>query len=83
MSAPREEPGEERPGAPRAASEDIHLPGSTYLPVVVAAGITLALVGILVNVVIVVLGMAIWLIATAMWIRDTRGEIAELPIDRG
>jgi hypothetical protein len=67
--------------APPPASEDIHLPRPTYLPIIVAGGIALALIGILVNVVAFLLGMATWIVAVVLWIRSTREEIAELPLD--
>ncbi len=67
--------------APPAASEDIHLPGPTYLPIMVAAGIALALVGILVNLVAFLLGMVTWIVAVVLWIRSAREGIAELPVE--
>lgn len=72
-----------RSQAPPTASEDIHLPGPTYLPIIVATGIAVALVGILISSVVFVLGMIIWMVATVVWIRAARAEIAELPLDHG
>jgi type IV secretory pathway TrbD component len=72
-----------RSQAPPAASEDIHLPGPTYLPIIVASGITLALVGIIISSLVVLFGMIVWLVATVIWIRAARAEIAELPLDHG
>ncbi len=72
-----------RADAPPEASEDIHLPGPSYLPVIVAVGITLALVGVLVSALVFVAGMIVWVVAAVIWIRDARSDIAELPLDRG
>lgn len=63
------------------AGEPIHLPAPSYLPVLVAAGTTLALVGVVVNYVLVALGLAITLVASVRWVRQTRAEIAELPLE--
>lgn len=83
MTEPRGNHEQLRSDAPPAASEDIHLPGPTYLPIIVAAGIAIALVGILVNVLVFAFGMVVWMLAALIWIRDARGDIAELPLDRG
>ena len=72
-----------RSDAPPAPSEDIHLPAPTYLPIIVAAGIAVALVGILLNVILFAFGMVVWIVAVLIWLRRTREEIAELPLDTG
>jgi hypothetical protein len=59
--------------------EEIHLPGPTLLPLVLAIGITLALVGVTVSIVLVVIGLAIVIPSIVIWIRTTRADIAELP----
>jgi hypothetical protein len=71
-----------RSGSPPAASEDIHLPPPTYLPIIVASAVTLALVGILISTLFAA-GMIVLVIATVAWIRDARAEIAELPLEHG
>ncbi len=63
--------------------EEIHLPGPTALPLVVAIGLTLVVVGSTINLLISVVGLIIFLIATGMWIRDTRRDIEDLPEDHG
>jgi type IV secretory pathway TrbD component len=65
------------------AGETIHLPGPSYVPVIVAAGITIALVGIVLNWVVFGLGVAIALVALVRWSRQARRDIAELPLDHG
>jgi hypothetical protein len=61
--------------------EPIHLPDPSYLPVLVAAGTTIAIIGVVVNLVIFVIGLLITLVATVRWIRQTREEMAELPLE--
>jgi hypothetical protein len=63
------------------AGEPIHLPGPSYLPVLLAAGIALALVGVVVTPFLVVIGLVIAVVVFVRWIRQTREEIAELPLE--
>lgn len=62
-------------------SEQIHLPGPSYLPVMLAFGITLALVGVVLTWVLFGIGFVIFLVALYRWIRETRSDIAELPLE--
>ena len=64
-----------------AAGEAIHLPGPSYLPVATAFGLTIAIVGIVLNWVIVGIGVVIVVIAVGRWIGETRRETAELPLE--
>ena len=66
---------------PDEAGEAIHLPGPSYQPVVVAFGITLAVTGVVLYPPGAVIGLVIALIAIWRWIRDTRSEISELPLE--
>ena len=61
--------------------EAVHLPGPSYLPVLTAAGLTLALTGIVINWVMVGIGVVITVWAIVRWIRDTRQDIGELPLE--
>jgi hypothetical protein len=63
------------------AGEEIHLPGPSIQPVLLAFGITLGIVGITTFFVLVVIGVLISIGTIAVWIRDTRREIDELPLD--
>ena len=63
------------------AGEEIHLPGPSIQPVLLAFGITLGIVGITTFFVLVVIGVLITIGTIAVWIRDTRREIDELPLD--
>jgi hypothetical protein len=61
--------------------EPVHLPGPSYLPVTVAAGIALVVTGVVVLWVLSVAGALIALYAIARWIRETREDIGELPLE--
>lgn len=63
------------------AGEEIHLPGASLQPLLLAIGITLALVGITIGVFVSIVGlvMAVWVIIR--WIADTRRDINALPAD--
>jgi hypothetical protein len=72
-----------RSDSPPGAAEDIHLPGPSYLPIIVAAGVTVALVGIVISFVAFVIGTVVWVAAVVIWVRSAREQMAELPLDRG
>jgi Flp pilus assembly protein TadB len=63
------------------AGESIHLPGPSYQPVVVAFGLTLAVVGVVLFPVMAIIGLVITAITVVRWIRDTRRDISELPLE--
>jgi hypothetical protein len=67
--------------APPPPAEHVHLPEPSYLPAAVAFGITLVLVGLVITWVIVGIGLVITLVAILRWVRDTREDIAELPLE--
>ena len=62
-------------------TEEVHMPEPSYLPVVLAFGVTLAIVGVVVTPVLCIIGGVIGLIALVRWIRLTRAEMAELPLE--
>jgi hypothetical protein len=70
-------------GGPEAppAGEAVHLPGPTYLPVITAVGITIAVVGVVQSWILVAAGVIVTLLAVGRWIRETRTDMAELPLD--
>ena len=70
-----------RDGQVPPAGEAIHLPGPSYLPVIVAFGTTIALVGVVLNWVMFGIGVAITVVAIVRWARETREDIAELPLE--
>jgi hypothetical protein len=61
--------------------EEIHLPGGSIQPVLLTLGITVALVGVTFNVVLVIAGGLLALAVVIAWIRDTRRDIDELPLE--
>jgi hypothetical protein len=61
--------------------EEIHLPGPTILPLLTALGITLTLVGITTFIELTVVGGLLTIACVVSWIKDTRREIDELPLD--
>jgi hypothetical protein len=61
--------------------EEIHLPGPTILPLLTAVGITLTLVGITTFIEFTVVGVLLTIGCTVRWIKDTRREVNELPLD--
>ncbi len=69
-------------GAPPPPTEEIHLPEPSYLPVLVALGITLAIVGVVLTWVITGIGVVIAVFAAVRWIRQTREEMARLPLEQ-
>jgi hypothetical protein len=63
------------------AGEAVHLPGPSFLPVIVGAGITVAIVGVVISWIVVAVGAIPTLIAIGIWIKQAREEIAELPLE--
>ena len=61
--------------------EEIHLPGDTILPLVLAIGITLVLVGLTISLFLTAAGVLISAWAGLRWIREVRRDIDELPLD--
>ena len=67
--------------APPPAGEHIHLPGPSFEPILLAAGITIALIGVTFGLAILVGGLILTIAVIARWIRGARREMAELPED--
>ena len=61
------------------AGEQIHVPAPSLLPVVLAVGRMLALVGVTVSVILTVAGLVIAVPTLVIWIRSSREELSELP----
>lgn len=61
--------------------EEIHLPGPSILPVLTAVGVTLALIGVTTFIEFSVVGVILTVVCVTLWIKDTRREINELPLD--
>jgi len=61
--------------------EAIHLPGPSFQPVVLAFGLTLAITGVVIFPPLTAIGLVIVLVTLWMWIRDTRRDVKELPLE--
>ena len=66
---------------PPPVGEEIHLPSPSILPVLTAVGITLALVGITTFIEFTIVGGLLTIGCVWRWIKDTRADIDELPLD--
>ena len=61
--------------------EEIHLPGPSIIPMLTAVGVTLLLVGFTTFIEFTVIGAILTVFCVARWIKDTRHDIDELPLD--
>ena len=61
--------------------EEIHLPGGSIQPVLLTLGITMSIVGVTTNVFISIAGVILSVCVIVAWIRDTRRDIDELPLE--
>jgi type IV secretory pathway TrbD component len=61
------------------AGEDIHLPGPSVLPLLVAIAITCMVIGLTLSWWFSIFGVVLFVISTGIWVRDTRRDIDELP----
>ena len=59
--------------------EEIHLPGGSAIPLVVAFGTTLLVIGTTIWWVWSLVGFIILLVAVGIWIRDVRRDVDALP----
>ena len=72
---------EREDGSLPAPAEEIHLPDPSYLPPVLALGVMISLVGVVLGVPVLVIGLILVVVPLVMWIRRTRTEMAELPLE--
>ncbi|MEI7888976.1 MAG: hypothetical protein WCI34_01585 [Actinomycetes bacterium] len=61
------------------ASEEIHLPGPSAIPLVTAIAITLVVIGLGLSLWITAVGAVLLVGCLTRWIGDTRRSVAELP----
>lgn len=61
------------------AGEEIHVPGGSVLPLLVAIGITLMVIGLTVWYGWSIMGLVLFLVSLGIWIRDARREKDALP----
>jgi hypothetical protein len=69
----------DRPVPP--SGEEIHLPGASVQPVLLAAGLTLTLLGVTLGNFVLVAGLVLSVWVIVRWIADTRRDINHLPED--
>ena len=62
-------------------SEQIHLPEPSHLPWLMAFGLMLTVTGVVLSIVLVIIGGTIFLITLVRWIRQTRDEMGQLPLE--
>ena len=61
------------------AGEDIHLPGGSILPLLVAIAITFSIIGLTLSWWFSIFGVALFIVTVTLWIRDVRRDVDELP----
>jgi hypothetical protein len=66
---------------PPPVGEEIHLPSPSVVPALTAVGITLTLVGITTFIELTVAGAVLTVGCVVRWIKDTRRDVDELPLD--
>jgi membrane protein implicated in regulation of membrane protease activity len=69
----------DRPAPP--AGEEIHLPGPSIQPILLAAAIAVALVGVTTSIILVIAGGVVSIAVIYRWIRDTKRDVDELPLE--
>jgi hypothetical protein len=70
-------------GAAPPVGEEVHMPAPSILPLINAAALALTIVSLTLNHIITAVAGIVFLITVVIWIRDTRRDIAELPLDHG
>ena len=63
--------------------EQIHMPAPSLIPVLNAAGLATAIVGITISLILVIAGLVLFAATAIVWIRDARREMEDLPLEHG
>jgi Flp pilus assembly protein TadB len=63
--------------------EQIHMPAPSLIPVLNAAGLATAIVGITISLILVIAGLVLFAATAIVWIRDARREMEDLPVEHG
>jgi len=63
------------------AGEQIHMPAPSIIPVLNAAGLATAIVGVTISMILVVAGLLLFAGTAIVWIRDARREMEDLPLE--
>ena len=61
------------------SGEDIHLPGPSILPLLVAVAITCSIIGLTLSIWFSIFGVVLFIITVGMWVRDVRRDVDDLP----
>jgi hypothetical protein len=64
-----------------APAEVVHMPEPSYVPVILAFGVMVFLVGLLLTWVISAIGLIIVLVAFVRWLGQARADMADLPLE--
>ena len=62
-------------------TEEVHLPDPSYLPVLLAAAIWVALVGVTISWIMAGFGALVAVVVIVRWVRAARVELRELPLE--
>lgn len=71
------------PNAAPPAGEEIHLPPGSPIPLLIAVGITMTIVGVTIGWIWTILGGILFIVCLVLWIRDTIREVDHLPDELG
>jgi O-antigen/teichoic acid export membrane protein len=63
------------------AGEEIHLPGPSVQPFLLAVAITAFIVGLTWKTWLLIAGAVVAVVVIAFWIRDARRELTSLPVE--
>ncbi len=61
--------------------EEVHIPSPSIIPFLTAVGITMLVIGITLSLIFVIAGGLLTIFCLIRWIRDTRRDIDELPLN--
>jgi hypothetical protein len=61
--------------------EEIHLPGPSVVPLLNAAGLAIAIIGLTIGTGLIIAGLLLFLVTLVRWIRDTSRDIEALPAE--
>ena len=61
--------------------EEVHMPEPSILPIVNAVGVSLAIVGLTLELAVTIIGLVIFFVTLVIWVRSAAHDISELPLD--
>ena len=64
-----------------SSGEEIHLPGPSLQPILLAFSLTLTLLGVTIGLPVIIAGLVMSIWVMVRWIADTRRDINALPPD--